>query len=429
MTRQESRAAGQVWTVTDLQEYIAGKLRGDSALQRIVVRGEISGFKRQPNGHCYFQLKDAGAVLRAAMFANFSKNLKFEPENGMTVLAAGSIDLYAPQGQHQLKITSMYPDGIGAQHLALQQRIRKLESEGIFDPAHKKPLPQMPRNIGIVTSPTAAALADVKKILGKRCPMAVLHVIPALVQGTQAPHSIARGIAYADTLGLDLMIVGRGGGSKEDLDCFNAEEVAYALYRCQTPVISAVGHNIDHPISDDAADAFAATPSEAVEMAVPDLPQLYAQIDAAKRELDNAFLAGIRTRQIAAQKLYTRLGERRPDARIRLMQAECTRLRERMDAVMLRQLDARQQAAQKQHDKLGQAILHSMQEKAQSYRSLQDKLSGLDPMRVLLRGYAAVLDPDGQVVSSAAAVQPGDALSIRMADGTLDVKVERKHEL
>ena len=272
--------AQQIISVTQINEYIRGKMDSDQLLNQVAVRGEISNYKLYPSGHHYFTLKDEGAALKCVMFKGNAMRLRFRPENGMKVIAMGKISVFPRDGAYQLYCTNMAMDGVGDLYAAFEQLKKKLAAQGLFDPAHKKPIPKYPGTIGIVTSSAGAAVHDMLRILRKRYPLTQVKLLPVRVQGVEAPGEIAAAIRYANHHQLaDLLIVGRGGGSIEDLWAFNDERVAYAIYESEIPVISAVGHEPDVTISDFVADLRAATPSNGAELAVPDKESLLQTFD------------------------------------------------------------------------------------------------------------------------------------------------------
>ena len=266
-----------VYTVSQVNEHVKGLLDADALLSALFVRGEISNYKLYPSGHHYFSLKDAGGSIRCVMFRRDAAALRFRPENGMKVAAFGRVGVFPRDGQYQLYVSAMMADGVGDLHAAFEQLKKTLAAEGLFDPEHKKPLPRYPQCIALVTSPAGAAVRDMLRILGQRWPAAKVYVVPTQVQGVEAAEQIAGAIRWVDGLGLvDVIITGRGGGSMEDLWCFNDQRVARAIYECKTPVISAVGHEPDVTIADYVSDVRAATPSNGAELAVPDRRELLA---------------------------------------------------------------------------------------------------------------------------------------------------------
>lgn len=266
-----------IYTVTALNEYIKDLLDSDAGLAAVTVRGEVSNYKAYPSGHHYFSLKDETGALKCVMFKGSAIHLRFRPQNGMKVIAMGRVGVFPRDGVYQLYVSAMVPDGVGDLHAAFEQLKEKLQREGLFDLSHKKPLPAYPRKIALVTSPVGAAVRDMLRILEARWPLTQVCVLPVRVQGSEAAGEISRAIDYANAHQVaDLIITGRGGGSMEDLWCFNEEIVARAIYRSQIPVISAVGHEPDVTIADFVADVRAATPSNAAELAVPDQNDVYA---------------------------------------------------------------------------------------------------------------------------------------------------------
>ena len=300
--------AQNVISITQLNEYIRGKMDADPLLAQVAVRGEISNYKLYPSGHHYFTLKDESSALRCVMFKGNALRLRFRPENGMKVIAMGKVSVFPRDGAYQLYCSALAMDGVGDLYAAFEQLKRKLAQQGLFDPAHKKPLPKFPGTIGIITSSAGAAVHDMLRILRKRYPLTQVRLLPVRVQGAEAPGEIAAAIRYANYHRLaDLLIVGRGGGSIEDLWAFNDEQVAYAIYESQIPVISAVGHEPDVTISDFVADLRAATPSNAAELAVPDQDSLRQNLDSMSAAMAAAF-----DRQLKAARQHLRMLSQSP---------------------------------------------------------------------------------------------------------------------
>ena len=276
---RERREPSEI-TVSELNSYIKSILDNDKRLSAISVRGEISNFKRHSSGHLYFTLKDDGGQIRAVMFRSYADRIRFMPEDGMKVIVRAEVSVYAQAGTYQLYVNSMQPDGVGALYLAYEQLKERLACEGLFDQEHKIPLPSYPTRIGVITSPTSAAVRDIINVTGRRYPLATVYVYPALVQGDGAEKSLIEGLKYFEQSGLaDVIIIGRGGGSIEDLWAFNSEALARCIYTMNTPVISAVGHETDFTICDFVADMRAPTPSAAAEIAVPDIRELSMRMD------------------------------------------------------------------------------------------------------------------------------------------------------
>lgn len=393
LTANEQRAM----TVTELNTLVHDVLEGCDIFSRIAVRGEISNFVHHRSGHLYFSLKDEGGLIRAVMFRSAASRLVFVPENGMKVVVHASLTTYAKDGQYQLMVTSMEPDGVGSLYLAFERLKKKLAAEGLFDAARKKPLPKVPTRIGIITSPTGAALRDMLNILKRRFPLAQVLLYPALVQGSGAPASLVRGITVMGSRKeLDLLIIGRGGGSAEDLWCFNDESLARAIAACPLPVISAVGHETDYTICDFVSDLRAPTPSAAAELAVPETDVLVRRF---RNVVDRMALLCERSVKREKERLHA-LSSRRiftdPDA---LYRSE----KQRLDACFT----ALSHAADK--------LLYT---KSASLEEAAAKLNAMSPLAILSRGYAVPVK-EGKTVKSIEDLSPDTAFSLRMADGTL----------
>ena len=399
--------AQQVLSITQINEYIRAKMDDDQMLNGVAVRGEISNYKVYPSGHHYFTLKDEGAALKCVMFKGNAMRLRFRPENGMKVIAMGKISVYPRDGAYQLYCTAMAMDGIGDLYAAFEQLKKKLEAQGLFDPAHKKPLPRFPGTIGIITSSAGAAVHDMLRILRKRYPLAQVRLLPVRVQGVEAPDEIAGAIRYANAHQLaDLLIVGRGGGSIEDLWAFNDERVAYAIYHSQIPVISAVGHEPDVTISDFVADLRAATPSNAAELAVPDQDALYQTLDAMSSAMATAL-----SRQLTAARRQYQLLSAHP-----ALQSPVGYLEQRRKSLEL--LKNRLVSSQAQG-------IHRAKNR---YIGVTAKLDAMSPLKVLTRGYAMAQTEEGSVLKSVSQVNPGDNIRISISDGTLSAAVTEVKE-
>ena len=403
--------AQQVLSISQINEYIRSMMDGDRLLCGVAVRGEISNYKIYPSGHHYFTLKDESAALRCVMFKGNALRLRFRPENGMKVIAMGRITVYPRDGAYQLYCTAMSMDGIGDLYAAFEQLKARLSAQGLFDPAHKKPLPKYPGTIGIVTSSAGAAVHDMLRILRKRYPLTRVRLLPVRVQGAEAPGEIAAAIQYANRYRLaDLLIVGRGGGSIEDLWAFNDELVARAIYDSQIPVISAVGHEPDVTISDFVADLRAATPSNAAELAVPDQDALRQSLDAM-----SAAMASSLTRQIkGARKHYEIL-------------AASPSLKSPMGY-----LEQRRKTLELLKNRMVTAQIQSNHRKRQRFVALTAKLDAMSPLKVLTRGYAMTRRQDGTVIRSVRQVSPGDTVRVTVGDGSFAAAVtevkETSHE-
>ena len=399
--------AQQVLSITQLNTYIQGKLDGDPMLGAVAVRGEISNYKLYPSGHHYFTLKDESSALKCVMFKGNAMRLRFRPENGMKVLAMGKISVFPRDGAYQLYCNAMAMDGVGDLYAAFEQLKKKLASQGLFDQAHKKPIPKFPGTIGIITSSAGAAIHDMLRILRKRYPLTKVRLIPVRVQGAEAPGEIASAIRYANYYKLaDLLIVGRGGGSIEDLWAFNDELVAHAIYQSDIPVISAVGHEPDVTISDFVADLRAATPSNAAELAVPDRESLSQTLDAMSTAMASAL-----NRQLRSARQHLNVLSRSA-----ALQSPTGYLEQRRQS--LSGLKTRLVSAQSQNISL----------KKHRYVALTSKLDAMSPLKVLTRGYAITQKEDGTMLRSVSQVSAGDSIQIRLQDGALNARIMDKKE-
>ena len=396
-----------VYSVTQVNQYIKGLLDGDSALSGLFVRGEISNYKAYPSGHHYFSLKDGEGAIRCVMFRREAMSLRFRPENGKKVVAFGRVTVFPRDGQYQLYCSALSPDGMGDLHAAFEQLKEKLYQEGLFDQAHKKKIPRFPERIALITSSAGAAVRDMIRILGARWPMAEVLVLPVRVQGAEAPGELCAAIAWANRhQAADLIITGRGGGSMEDLWAFNDERVARAIYASEIPVISAVGHEPDVTIADFVADRRASTPSNAAEIAVPDMAELLQRLDSFRSRMAQGTLNGLerqerRLKALAEKRVLTDPLAFVQDKRL--------------------QLDYVQQ-------KLLTAANAQWQEEQRRFAALAAKLDALSPLKVLGRGYAMARTEDGAVLRTAAQVQSGDTIHLRLAQGGLRCTVTEKEE-
>ena len=399
--------AQQILSITQINEYIRGKMDGDPLLNQIAIRGEISNYKLYPSGHHYFTLKDEASALRCVMFKGNAMRLRFRPENGMNIIAMGKISVFPRDGAYQLYCNAMAMDGVGDLYAAFEALKKKLAAQGLFDPAHKKPLPKFPGTIGMITSSAGAAVHDMLRILHKRYPLTQVKLLPVRVQGVEAPGEIAAAIRYANYHKLaDLLIVGRGGGSIEDLWAFNDERVAYAIYESEIPVISAVGHEPDVTISDYVADLRAATPSNAAELAVPDR-------DALEQTLDSmsAAMATALNRQIRAVKQHLDVLSKSP-----ALQSPTGYLEQKEKSLELLK------------NRLISAENQIISRNNQRYIALTAKLDAMSPLKVLTRGYSMAQTADGEVVTSLKQVELGERITVSVSDGKLSATVMEKKE-
>lgn len=403
--------AQEVLTISQINEYIRSRLDQDGLLNAVAVRGEISNYKMYPSGHHYFTLKDESSALKCVMFRGNAARLRFRPENGATVIAMGKISVYPRDGAYQLYCTAMALDGIGDLYAAFEQLKKTLAAKGLFDPAHKKPLPRYPGTIGIVTSSAGAAIHDMLRILKKRYPLTTVKLLPVRVQGAEAPGEIAAAIRYANRFALaDLLIVGRGGGSIEDLWAFNDERVAYAIYESRIPVISAVGHEPDVTISDYVADLRAATPSNAAELAVPDRDALEQTLDSMYSAMVTACTRKLQAAQVHLEALTGGPALKSPENYLNRKQNDLKMLQTGLTAATEKRLNR----------------------DARGFIELAAKLDALSPLKVLTRGYSMARTGDGTLLRSAKQVQPGDSLTITLSDGSIAASVtevkEEHHE-
>ncbi|MBQ7951416.1 MAG: exodeoxyribonuclease VII large subunit [Clostridia bacterium] len=397
-----------VFTITELNLYIKSLIENDRLLSNVTVKGEISNFKHHSSGHMYLSLKDDGGVIRAVMFRYSAQKLKFRPENGMQVVVSGKVSVYERDGQYQIYIEDMMPDGVGALYVAYEQLKAQLEQEGLFSPEYKKPIPKYPETIGIVTSPTGAAIRDILNILKRRFPYTRVYLYPALVQGEGAAESIVKGLRFFDGK-VDTVITGRGGGSIEDLWAFNEEAVARQIFAMKTPVISAVGHETDFTIADFVADRRVPTPSAAAEISVPSGSELQKFLKIVDGRLYSALLGKLESSQKELKRLLEREVLRNPLA---------------VYDVKRMQIDSYTM----QLENIYRKEIHTLRER---FVKNVSKLDALSPLKILERGYSVTEDKSGNPVSSVKAFQAGDPLCVTLTDGkvhcnVVDVKPKEK---
>lgn len=391
-----------ILSVTQINEYIRSKMDADPRLADVVVRGEISNYKMYPSGHHYFTLKDDGASLKCVMFKGNALRLRFRPDNGMKVIVMGKISAFPRDGAYQLYCAAMTPDGVGDLHAAFEQLKAKLSSQGLFDPGHKKPIPKYPGVIGIVTSSAGAALHDMLRILRHRYPLTKVVLLPVRVQGVEAPGEISAAIRYANRFKIaDLLIVGRGGGSIEDLWAFNDERVAYAIYDSDIPVISAVGHEPDVTISDYVADLRAATPSNAAELAVPDQDSLRQSLDAMTVAMATCITRQLKSARIQLNALASSPGLQSPVAYLEQRRRALDMLSKQLTAHENQQISL----------------------KKQRFIGLTSKLDAMSPLKVLTRGYAMTQHSSGEVIRSVRQVRVHDQITVTLGDGCMTAEI------
>lgn len=398
----------KVVAVGELTRYLANLISGDRALRNLAVKGEISNFKQYASGHCYFNLKDAQGIIPCVMFRSSASRLRFRPEDGMAVIATGSVNVYVEGGRYQLYVNDMLPDGVGDLAMAFEQLKARLSQEGLFDQEHKKQLPIYPATIGIVTSPSGAVLRDIYRVSKRRFPGIRLVLKPVQVQGVGAAEQIAQAVDFFNAnYPVDVIIVGRGGGSLEDLWAFNEEVVVRAIYNSHIPVISAVGHETDFTLADFVADERAATPSQAAEMAVRDGQEIAAQLLSLRTRLRNSAVHQLDIRRKSIVHLLNRPVMENP----RLM------LEQRMER--LDNLTAR----------LGQNSGMQLKQQVQHLTHLMDKLELMNPMNTLRRGYGMVRSKDNQVIATIQEVQAGDRILVELQDGIIHAQTVALEEV
>ena len=395
----------RIYSVSEVNQYIKQLLEEQPILSGILIRGEISNYKVYPSGHHYFTLKDGQGALRCVLFAGSAKYLRFCPENGMKVVASGKISAYPRDGAYQMYCTRLVSDGVGDLHIAFEQLKQKLYAQGLFAPEHKKALPAYPRCIAIVTSPAGAAVHDMIRILRRRYPLSKVLLLPVRVQGKEAPPEIASAIRYANRFQLaDVLIVGRGGGSIEDLWAFNEEIVAQAIYDSQIPVISAVGHEPDVTISDLVADCRASTPSNAAEIVVPDQGELRRKLQTLSERMSK--------NQRHKIDVY--------DRRLQELQ------RKRVLADPVAFLQDRSMQLDFTQEKLVTAVERVLESYTHRFTHAAASLDAMSPLRVLRRGYCVAQKEDKTILRSCLQAEPGESISLRLADGRLQCVVTKK---
>jgi exodeoxyribonuclease VII large subunit len=391
-----------IFSVSEANNFIKALLDRVPQLQEIFVRGEISNYKLYPSGHHYFTLKDAEGAMRCVLFKGNALRLRFRPENGMKVIAFGRISVFPRDGAYQLYVSELSPEGAGDLHVAFEQLKAQLEREGLFDPAHKKPLPKYPKTIAIITSPAGAAVHDMLRILRARWPLTEVKLLGVRVQGTEAPPEIVGALRYANRYKVaDLIITGRGGGSIEDLWAFNDERVARAIYDSEIPVISAVGHEPDVTIADYVADARASTPSNAAEIAVPDQREIYRRLDA------------LQTRMVQSEQKRVKA--------LREQFEKTSRSRALQDPMAF--IDDKRMLLDYTQKNLAALAQQQMAQRTQQFTALASKLDALSPLKVLGRGYAVARNEQGQILRAAQEAAAGEKIEVLLGQGSLNCTV------
>lgn len=395
-----------IYTVRQVNSYVKRMFEDDFVLRAIYIKGEISNLKYHSSGHIYFSLKDETGVLSAVMFASNAAHLRFRLENGMQVVASGSVSVYEKSGSYQLYVRNIEQDGIGDLYRQYNELKNRLEEMGMFSEIYKKPVPRFASNIGIVTAKTGAVIRDIYNVASRRNPYCRLTLYPAQVQGDGAAQTICRGLKVLDAMELDCIIVGRGGGSIEDLWCFNDEEVARTIFECRTPVISAVGHETDFTIADFVADLRAPTPSAAAELAVFDYNRFLLDLDTCRDTLD-----AVMERSLSASK-----------EKLKLMQLSLASLSP--ENILLQ----KKQRIEMMKSSLNLLMSDSLRRRKEHLKVLAERLSGLSPLKRISEGYAFVADENGKAVSSISEVSKGQLITVNVNDGRINTRVESTEE-
>ena len=419
-----------VYSVGQVNAYIKSMFTQDYVLRRIYVKGEISNCKYHTSGHIYFSLKDESGTIACVMFASARKGLAFSMKNGQQVIVLGTVNVYERDGRYQLYASEIILDGAGLLYEKFEALKRELEEMGMFAPEYKQPIPRFIHRLGVVTAPTGAAIRDIIQVSKRRNPGIEIILYPALVQGEGAAESVAKGIRMLDDYGVDLMIVGRGGGSIEDLWAFNEEITARAIFNCRTPVISAVGHETDTTIADYVADLRAPTPSAAAELAVADIRSVQADVCRQSQQLQEAMLRKLwdaREKAAGRERMLRMLG---PDGQIREKRMRLLDDQERMSRCMEEKLQACRQETQQRAHRLGQGMEERRRDLCHRMKLYIEKMKGLSPLNRLDQGYSYTSDLQGKKVTQISQVKAGDLLQIFVSDGRIlaEVKQTERHE-
>ena len=412
-------------TVTALTRYLKAKIESDNNLRKVYLKGEISNFKAHSSGHFYFSIKDEESIIRAIMFKSNASKLNFIPTEGMKILVTGSISVYPAGGSYQIYVEDLIEDGLGNLYVAFEKLKEKLTKEGLFDKKHKKQIPKIPDRIGIVTAPTGAAIKDIISTIRRRYPLANTYLFPCLVQGDTASASIIEKLKQADNYNLDVIIIGRGGGSFEDLNCFNDEALARTIFKTKTPIISAVGHEIDYTISDFVADLRAPTPTGAAEMAVPNVVDVKQNINQLKVRISEAIIKKIKINKLTLDAIKSSFVIKNPMLMYQNKIQALDLLVEKMNKEMLIKVDKNKI---KLRELKNNYILRNPDVLYKKYidklTNYLDKLELLNPLSILKKGYTLTYK-DEKVINSIKQIKKDDILNIRLTDGLVDVKVNK----
>lgn len=410
-------------TVTQLTRYIKYKIDNDVHLNEVFLKGEISNFKAHSRGHFYFTLKDETSRINAVMFASNTRNIKFVPQDGMKVLVTGKVSVFEANGGYQIYVNELLEDGIGNLYIAFEQLKKKLEEEGLFKDCYKKPIPKIPKRVGVITAPTGAAIRDIISTIKRRWPLTEIYLYPALVQGEEAKDDIVKQIKRADQAGFDTLIVGRGGGSIEDLWAFNEEIVARAIFECTTPVISAVGHEIDFTISDFVADLRAPTPTGAAEMAVPQLKDIENYLHQVTIRLNNTIINQIKRDRQSLTKLTSRNIFQNPMMIYQAKELVFDHLIERLKFSLINLTNIKEKEFLRvKNSYVLQNPYQLIEQKKNLFVPVLSKLETLSPLLTLKRGYT-LTKKNNKVIQSAKMIKKDDLLEIEFQDGVVQTKV------
>ena len=411
-------------TVTALTKYIKYKLESDNNLKKVYLKGEISNFKAHSTGHFYFSIKDENSIIRAIMFNSNVKKLNFIPTEGMKILVTGTISVYPATGSYQIYVDDLIEDGIGNLYVAFEKLKEKLSKEGLFDPKYKKKIPKIPSKIGIVTAKTGAAVKDIISTIRRRFPLCETYLFPCLVQGENASEDIKNKVIQADQYQLDVLIVGRGGGSFEDLNCFNDEALARTIFACKTPIISAVGHEIDFTIADFVADMRAPTPTGAAEMAVPNKMDLLTHVNQLKIRLDESIMKELKYQKLVLDSFTNSFVIKNPLLLYQNKQQQLDLDIEKINKLILDNIERKKiKLDQFKNNYILNNPVILYQNYMKELNNFLEKLELLNPISVLKKGYSLTYY-NGTILSSIKTVKKDDSLNIRLYDGTLDVVVK-----
>jgi len=413
-------------TVTALTKYLKLKFDVDSNLQKLLLKGEISNFKRHSRGHFYFTLKDEKTQISAVMFAGATKGIKFEPTNGMQVVACGSISLYEPSGTYSIHVTKLTEDGVGNLYIAFNQLKEKLNAKGLFNDAYKKPLPKLPKAIAVITSPTGAAVRDMITTIRRRSPNVQIYLYPALVQGDAAASDIAKRIKQVNTEGLvDTMIIGRGGGSIEDLWAFNEEIVAEAIFHSQIPIISAVGHETDFTIADFVADMRAPTPTAAAEMVAPNIVDVLTYLNQLKSRLNQGLKTQINFKEVTLNRLTNHYIMKNPRALFESRLLKLSQLEKNLGYALNEHFIQKKQQLERLDRSLNERVQQNLVITKNNYTVMLTKLEMLNPLAVLKKGYSVITDEAGKTIKDVKALTVGKEISGILNKGRFEAQVTK----